>query len=263
MSTLIRDGVALAFEETGAGDPPVVLLHGIACDRRFLAPQLEHLARRHRTIALDLRGHGESDAPEQDYAIATFADDVAWACAALGVRRPVLVGHSLGGLVALQAAAADPELAGAVVALDSVLLPGEEHVRRMRDLFTRLRTPAYEAELRAHFARFFLKTDDPDRRAWILDAVARTPRHVVVSAWERGTDDFDGAAALRACRAPLLYVDAGTPNADLARAARLCPDLTIARTTGTGHFHQLEVPEQVNAAIERFLAAPRWGSVAP
>ena len=64
---------------------------------------------------------------------------------------------------------------------------------------------------------------------------------------------FDDEAALRECRVPLLYIDAGTPNADLARAVELCPGLMIARTIGSGHFSPLVVPEQVNAVLERFL----------
>ncbi len=64
---------------------------------------------------------------------------------------------------------------------------------------------------------------------------------------------FDTAAAAAACRAPFLYVDAGTLNVDLEELGRLCPTLMAGRTVGAGHFHQLEVPDQVNAMIERFL----------
>ena len=57
-----------------------------------------------------------------------------------------------------------------------------------------------------------------------------------------------------ACRVPVLYIDAGTPNTDLSRFGELCPRLVTGKTVGSGHFVQLEVPEQVNAMIERFLA---------
>ena len=53
---------------------------------------------------------------------------------------------------------------------------------------------------------------------------------------------------------PVLYIDAGSPNADLARAVELCPGLMIARTIGSGHFSPLVVPEQVNAVLECFLS---------
>jgi pimeloyl-ACP methyl ester carboxylesterase len=250
-----HDGVGLWFEAAGSGGVPIVLIHGIACDHRYLAPQLEHFARTRRVVAMDLRGHGRSDAPEQEYTIEGFAKDVAWLCGKLSLERPVIVGHSLGGLVALQLAA-EGELPSALVALDSVIIPPPGREALMGELFSRLRTPAYEDELKEHFSAFFAPGDDPERRRWILEEVVRAPRHAVISAWESGSLQFDDAAAARACRVPFLYIDAGTLNADLAALAELCPSLVVGRTVGAGHFLQLEVPDQVNAMIERFLAVP-------
>jgi pimeloyl-ACP methyl ester carboxylesterase len=65
---------------------------------------------------------------------------------------------------------------------------------------------------------------------------------------------WDSASAVAACKVPVLYIDTGTPNADLQRFGELCPQLVIGKIVGSGHFLELEVPEQVNAMIERFLA---------
>ena len=65
MPELDRSGVTLAYAEAGDGNPPLVLLHGIACHRGFWASQLERLRADHRVVAVDLRGHGGSDAPVQ------------------------------------------------------------------------------------------------------------------------------------------------------------------------------------------------------
>ncbi len=242
-------GSTLAYDRAGSGDPPAVLIHGIACNRRFMAPQFEHLAAQRLTIALDLRGHGASSAPEQSYTIDGLARDVEALCAAAGAERPVLVGHSLGGLVALAAAGC----ASAVVVIDSPLLVARE--QRMREFIDRLDTDAFADELRAYFERFFLPGDTSERRDWILGEAANAHRQVVTSIWEDGVFAFDDAAVLERCRAPVLYIDAGTQNADLDRAAELCPSLTLAAVTGSGHFAPLEVPGQVNAAIDAFVAS--------
>src|SRR5215216_1159480 len=123
MPTLSRDGVALVYDEAGTGEPPIVFLHAWSCDRSYLAPQVEHFRGSHRTVAVDLRGHGESGKPEQAYTMAALADDVAWLCAQIGVRRPVVAGHSMGGNVALELAARHPDLPAAVVAVDSPIVP--------------------------------------------------------------------------------------------------------------------------------------------
>jgi hypothetical protein len=95
--------------------------------------------------------------------------------------------------------------------------------------------------------------DNEARRSWILDQTVLTEPHVTSSLWDESLVSWDDEAALRECRVPLLYIDAGTPNADLARAVKLCPGLMIARTIGSGHFSPLMVPEQVNAVLDCFL----------
>ncbi len=253
VAQLRHDGVVLAYEERGTGAPPIVLVHGVACHRGFWSFQLEHFSQRHRVLAVDLRGHGASDAPEQRYTIKGFADDIVWMCAQLGMARPIVVGHSLGGLVALELAASYPEQLRAAVLVDSVLLPPGDHARVVRELVAALRSPEAEQVLRDYFAQFFGADDDPRRMAWILEEAKRTPPHVTSSVWEESVRVWDDADALAHCVAPLLYLNAGTPNADLERAAQLQPGLLMGRTIGSGHFSPLEVPEQVNAMLDRFV----------
>jgi pimeloyl-ACP methyl ester carboxylesterase len=73
---IVRDGIKLAFEDRGTGKPAFVFVHGWACDRSFFGPQAEHFSRRHRTVSIDLRGHGESDKPQGAYPIAAHAEDI-------------------------------------------------------------------------------------------------------------------------------------------------------------------------------------------
>jgi pimeloyl-ACP methyl ester carboxylesterase len=250
---LVRDGVVLAYDDVGRGDPPLVFVHGIACHRGFWAPQVAHFVRRHRVLAVDLRGHGASDAPRQRYTMRSLAEDLMWTCAQLEISRPIVVGHSLGGLVAVEAAAAYPDKPGAAVLIDSVLLSGGDRTDAVHDLVAGLRGRNSEPTLREYFGNFFGPYDSPERRAWILNEAVRTPAYVTSSIWEESLS-WNDADALERCRVPMLYLDAGTPNADLARALRLQPDLVIGRTVGSGHFSPLEVPEQVNAMLDRFIA---------
>ncbi len=87
----------------------------------------------------------------------------------------------------------------------------------------------------------------------IIDTMSSAPQHVMASAFEHlGACDTAGAAA--ACKVPFLALYAERVVSDLARLRALCPHVMTGQTVGAGHFHQLEVPEQINAMIERFLA---------
>ena len=78
MGKLKRDSVTLFYKEAGSGDPPILLVHGGMDDHTHFSPQFEHFQLNHRTVAIDLRGYGQSDKPQQDYTIAGYADDLAW-----------------------------------------------------------------------------------------------------------------------------------------------------------------------------------------
>jgi pimeloyl-ACP methyl ester carboxylesterase len=87
MPFLHRDEVALYYEQTSGDGPPVVLIHGWRCDHTFFVPQAAHFAEaRHAVVALNLRGHGRSDKPQQNYPMSAFADDVVWSAANLASR---------------------------------------------------------------------------------------------------------------------------------------------------------------------------------
>jgi pimeloyl-ACP methyl ester carboxylesterase len=103
-------------EDAPTGAPPIVLLHGLASNARWWVLVGPMLAQGRRVIALDQRGHGESDAPDTGYDFATTVGDLAAFIDELGLERPVVVGHSWGGNVALEYAATHPDaIAGAVL----------------------------------------------------------------------------------------------------------------------------------------------------
>ena len=253
MPYVTRDGVKLFYEEAGVGEPPILLVHGWTCDHTFFEPQFGHFSTDHRVVAVDLRGHGQSDKPEQDYTPGAFADDLAWLCGELGLRKPVVIGHSMGGVIALELAARHPELPAAVVLLEAPIVVPPDRRALAEQLTPALRSPGYR-EVQRGFVEgaLFAPTDNPLRKARIVEAMCTAPQHVLASAYEQ-MFTWDGAAAAQACRVPVLNLStARTPN-DNARLTELCPQVVHGQTVGTGHFHQLEAPDQVNAMIDRFL----------
>ena len=250
-------GVRLAFDTAGEGEPPIVFVHGWSCDRSYFAPQFTHFATRHAVAALDLRGHGESSRPEPGesvYDIETCADDVLAVAGAARFDRPIVVGHSMGGLIALACATRDDAVRAAVLVDPAPILDG-----RGKAYFARSAAALADDEdgswRRAFATSLFLPTDTA-RRDDTIAGTTTPPLPIAAAAWQAMVA-FDGTRALERVQVPLLVLRAGSGEASKLREH--CPDVVIGHTVGAGHFLQLEVPDQVNPMIERFLAINKLG----
>jgi pimeloyl-ACP methyl ester carboxylesterase len=256
MASVKREGVSLFYEEAKGDKRPILLVHGWCCDHSFFAPQFEHFARDgHRVVAVDLRGHGQSDKPHQDYTMQLFAGDLAFLCHELRLNKPVVVGHSMGGVVAFAFAALHPKLPSAIVTVDAGLTPPPTVGSALSKFIDGLRGPDYRKVIGDYAdAVLFLPTDDAERHARILSIMSNAPQHVMVSALEGG-HAYDADQAKGRIAVPMLYIaaDEFPPRADIARLRALVPRFYFGQVVGSGHFCQLEVPEQVNAMIGRFL----------
>ena len=248
--------VALAYDDVGRGTPPVLLIHGMSCNRRHWDAQVEYLSPDHRVVAYDQRGHGESSpAADGVYGVPSFLDDAARLCAELELERPVVIGHSLGGVTAIMLAA-DPGFASALVLVDSTIELPADAAAGLTAYFDGLRAASdedYDRQVREFITmRMFDPGDDPDRAAAITDDLARVPREVFVAGGS-SVLDVDVKEAALAVQVPTLFLASARPWLDLNRVHELRPDWFLGRTVGAGHFHQLLVPDQVNPMIGRFL----------
>jgi pimeloyl-ACP methyl ester carboxylesterase len=253
MQLLKRNGVGLAYEEMNSGAPPIILVHGWSCDRTVFARQAEFLSQSHHVVSVDLRGHGESDAPHQDYTMGAFADDVAWMCTELALLKPVVVGHSMGGNVALELAARRPELLSSIVLIDSVVFPTQSFRDALQPVVQALGGSDYAAVCRQAMLSTCLPTDDETQKRMLIASLPKAPQHVLASALKNHLLDYDSTPAADGCRVPVAYIGATVLMADLIQFRRHTPQLVTAQTLGSGHFSPLFVPDQINMMIQAFL----------
>jgi pimeloyl-ACP methyl ester carboxylesterase len=112
------NGVRLHYTRTGGEKPPLLLAHGVTDDGLCWSPLAAALADEYDVIMVDARGHGRSEAPEDGYGPGEQAADLAGVIAALGLRKPAILGHSMAAATALVLAGAYPELPGAILLED-------------------------------------------------------------------------------------------------------------------------------------------------
>ena len=249
-----RGAVRLAYESAGVGDPAMIFVHGWSCDRSYFAQQFGYFASDHAVAAMDLRGHGDSSWPDPapgSYDIETLAEDVLAVIEAAGFNSPVVVGHSLGALVGL-ACAVRPEAVRALLMIDPAPITNEAVKAYLRESFDAVNADHDRSWRTAFVNGMFLPTDVAGRAAIIQRMPELSPG--IAAAVIRAMGEFDGASALAKVNVPVLAIGSAVPTNESADLRSVCPGITIGQTVGAGHFNQLEVPEQVNAMIEKFMA---------
>ena len=238
-----------------------LLVHGWCCDHTFMEPLAWHLARSGAmAYAVDLPGHGQSPPSADGYGVETLAGRLRAFVTELDLSRVVVVGHSLGGVWSLAAAAGDRERFVQLGMLDSAVAGPPGSADAVAQVAESLRGDTSGAVRESIVRSYFLPRSDPELVEWVVRRTSR-PDTVVAAEPIAGLAAFlrdDGdAEALRTWDRPLLHVGSNAPFAVYARLAELAPEADIGQTAGSGHFVQLEVPDQVNAMIDRTLRFPR------
>src|SRR6202046_287324 len=251
---LARDGIQLSFDVAGMGSPQFLFVHGLGGNRTHFADQMEDFARQGRALHAGLLGRGESDKQKWVYSMEGFAEALVWLRARQQITQPVIVGQSMGGNMALEIAARYPDFPAGLVVLDSGVLFPASAGTVFAEYLEGLRGPNFADQVRKIVADSCLPTDRC--RAHVEQTFLATPQHVLVSTFESlfPWDVHRASECAQACRVPVLYIEASHRLPGTGRFSRLVPRMVTAKAVGSGHFLSLEVPEQINSMIDRFIS---------
>jgi pimeloyl-ACP methyl ester carboxylesterase len=252
---------------TGVNRPSVVFVHGFACAHTDWNAQVAHLAGRHQTIAVDLRGHGASPGTVAECSIERYGADVAEVMRALRLAPAVVVGHSMGCRVAIEAALQAPEHTAGLILVD-----GSQFAAAMKPVLMERFASAegYTTITNALFADMFTDRSDPALAASVIARALRLARPI----GEKMLGDllrYDVGrltGSLAGLRVPVMALQStysnekrermtmrlgqSTPYLEMLRAH--VPSVRVEIVPDTGHFPQLDESARTNALIEDFLA---------
>jgi pimeloyl-ACP methyl ester carboxylesterase len=264
-------GHDVAYRLEGEGQT-LLLIHGIAGDSRTWHEPMKRLARRYRVLAPDLPGHGVSAKPRGDYSLGAHACFLRDLLGALGIDRATLVGHSLGGGIALQLTYQFPELCERMVLVSSGGLG-----RDVSPLLRALSLPGSEAVLSIAFPRFVLRSGEAVGR-WLEGQGIRAPR--LAESWKAYTSLADAESRrafvrelravvdhagqvvsaedrLHLARHPTLIVwgerDPIIPASHARAAHEAIPGSRLEVFPGARHFPHAECPERFVEVLGSFL----------
>jgi pimeloyl-ACP methyl ester carboxylesterase len=245
------DGVDIVYEVAGSGEPTLVFVHGWSCDRSYWRAQTDHFAASHRVVAVDLGGHGDSGLGRKDWTMNAFGGDVRAVVEALALRKVVLVGHSMGGHVIVEATQLLPDRVAALVLVDT--FDNVDQRQSAEDL------ERFLAPMRADFRgttevwvrrRLFAGGSDPRLAERIARDMAAAPAAVGLSAMQH-VRSYDEGVALAAVRVPVRMINADLFPTNLEAARRRKPDVSLAVMPAVGHFPMMEDPDEFNRLLAR------------
>jgi pimeloyl-ACP methyl ester carboxylesterase len=252
MKVKSADGVSVAYQVKGSGSPALVFVHGWSCDKSYWEPQVSYFSNKHKVVTVDLGGHGESGLERENWTVDAFAADVAAVVNKLDLKKVVLIGHSMGGPVVVEAARLMPERVIGVVGVDTF---GDIDRKRMppptEDRLARFRSNFVEST-REMVKSMFLETSDPKLVEKIILDMSSAPPKVGIGAM-KGTSDYDLPKALEKIKAPVRCINSDYRPFDLEAARKHSPSFEIVFMSGVGHFVMLEDPETFNSLLEDII----------
>ena len=251
------DGVHVQYRVYGKGEPALVFIHGWSCDSNYWREQVGPFSRKYTLVMVDLAGHGGTDGNRSDWTIARFGGDVAAAVATIPNKQIILVGHSMGGPVAIEAARL---LKGRVIGIIGV------------DTFKSIGAPApgkaqvnavikpFEADFIGETRKLvtehlFVKGANPQLAQKIAYDMSLSPPRVGVASL-RAVLEYDFTQPLKDIAVPIVAInsDLGEPMNE-ARIRKVLPKFRAVTLAGDGHFLMMEDPQRFNPALEAEVAA--------
>lgn len=252
-SVLSADGVSIHYDDVGAGDPALVFVHGWNCDRSYWSAQLDHFARTHRVVNVDLAGHGDSGLNRGEWTMRAFGEDVSSVVTALDLQNVVLIGHSMGGKVIVKAARQLGGRVAGLVGVDTFHNGGRKTPQgRQDEVFGQL-AEDYAGFMQNFVDRTFVEQSDPAIRDWVLADMSAAPYASAVGA-RQASGSYDATPVIASLDVPLVLINSDFLPTDTAHLQANAKDFRYREMSGVGHFVMLEDPATFNALLAQVLA---------
>jgi len=247
------DGVTIVYSAAGAGEPALVFIHGGLADRTFWDGQLKAFAGRYRVLALDLAGHGESGTNRQKWGIPEFAADVRAVVEAEKPKRVIVIGNSLGGPVAIEAALLLPGRALGVVGVDTFQdlgsKIGADEARQRAESFR----SDFSGGLKQMLHALFHSDADPALVAETERRMARTSPEAAYATL-LSLAGYDTGPPARRLNVPVRAINGDLFPTDVEAVRRVKADFDAVILTHMGHYPMLERPEEFNRNLGLIIA---------
>lgn len=251
-----KDGVPISYEVHGSGEPTLVFVHGWSCDARYWRNQVQHFSQKYQVVTLDLSGHGHSGTARAQYTMSSFGEDVRAVTEAVGSRRVILIGHSMGGSAIAEAARLMPDRVIGLIGIDT--LENIEYPMTSEEL-KKMIAPLgmdFRAGSRKFVAEMISPDTDPQLREWILSDISAAPPTGALSAMNEMMSQYitgEAATIFDNIRMPVITVKGDLWPVNYEGNRRHMSSFDAIVLKGADHFLMMNRPEEFNQALDKAI----------
>ena len=242
------DGVPISYDVAGSGAPALVFVHGWCCDKTYWRRQIPHFSKRHKVVAIDLGGHGDSGLARADWTIEAFGRDLAAVVEALDLRPVILVGHGMGGPVNLAAARLMPTGVIALIGVNTYNDIDAEYNEFDTEGFAKALKSDFTAVAASSVGGMFVASSDPDIVGRVTADISSARPDVGAGAM-RAFMSFDRIKALKGLDIPIRCINSDHRPTDVPAGQKHAASFELKIMKGRGHFPMLEAPEEFNKLL--------------
>jgi pimeloyl-ACP methyl ester carboxylesterase len=250
------DDVDIVCEVRGKGDTALIFLHGWCGERAYWKNQVDEFAKDYRVVTLDQAGHGESGKNRKTWTVDSLAGDVETVAKSLGLKRVILVGHSMGGPVGLLAAKRMPGKVVAVIGVDTLQNAEAKMPEEMRKKFLDAFESDFKGTMQTGLNGMLAEKSDADLKKWLIAHAAAQDQKMAM-ALMRDMWGLDQKVLLKEAKVPVRCINSGggfafhTPTAiDVNKKYADYDAVTIGMV---GHYPMLERPTEFNEKLRTVL----------
>lgn len=248
-----RDGVPIRVWIAGEGAPAVVLIHCWMCDHHIWDNVTPELAKSYRVVTLDLPGHGASGRDRKTWTMAALGEDVESVVQTLHLGKVILVGHSMGGSVMLEAASRMPGQVVGMIGVDTLLDADERDDPKAIDAWLATMKADFRGQTQALVHMIAGKSSDPAVIGRVAQQMSSGDPAIGLALMD-SLQHYDVKAGMQRAHAPMVGINSTMHSTNVAANRKYLPRYELLLLPeGVGHFPQVESPEAFNRLLQQAI----------
>jgi pimeloyl-ACP methyl ester carboxylesterase len=240
-----EDSVKIAFTVQGEGEPAIVFIPGWSCDKSYWKEQMDVFSKQFKVIAIDLGGQGESGVERKNWTIEAFGEDVTAVINHLKLKKVILVGHSMGGVVIIEAAKLLKGKVLGLVGVDAFQKFEDDWIIKQRDEILKAFKKDFKTVTKQFIKKMFNANSDSVLVNKIAESMSQAPRDIALNSFENALF-YDPVPALKEIKLPIVSIDSDMYPVAVEENRKIVEHFTEKTIKDVGHFIMLEKPKQFN-----------------